>query len=136
MVRRERLARTAAVAAALLAVPFLAIWHEHVWWWVEVHTGTVNESGPWYGFFSGFGSDIGEVAIIGGLVTVYRRHNCEVHGCWRIGRHQTAGGHHVCRRHHPDDHLTHQDVLDAHATARPTLKTLRRSKATSSGKEG
>jgi len=24
-------------------------WLSHLWWWVEVHTGTVNESGPYYG---------------------------------------------------------------------------------------
>ena len=106
------------------------IWLLH---WLAVHTGTINEGGPYYGFWSGFGSDIGEVAILGGLATVVRRHNCEVHKCWRLGRHQTAAGHHVCRAHHPDDRLTHQDVLDAHAATRPTLKTLRRSKP--SGRE-
>jgi hypothetical protein len=88
--------------------------------WLAVHTGTVNEAGPYYGFWSGFGSDIGEIAIIGGLVTVVRRHNCEVHGCWRIGRHQTAAGHHVCRRHHPDDRLTAENVTAAHAAAQDT----------------
>jgi hypothetical protein len=25
--------------------------------WLAVHTGTVNEPGPYYGFWSGFGSD-------------------------------------------------------------------------------
>jgi hypothetical protein len=25
--------------------------------WPAVHTGTVNEPGPYYGFWSGFGSD-------------------------------------------------------------------------------
>jgi len=77
------------------------IWLLH---WLAVHTGTINEGGPYYGFWSGFGSDIGEVAII---------------GCWRLGRHQTGAGHHVCRGHHPDDPLTRQDVLDAHAAAKP-----------------
>jgi len=134
MGRRGRLARAAAIAAAVLAVPVLVIWHEHIWWWVEIHTGTVNESGPFYGFFSGFGSDLSEVAILGGLIAVVRKHNCEVRGCWRLGRHATAAGHHVCRAHHPDDHLTHQDVLDAHAAARPGLKTLRRGNA--SGGQG
>jgi hypothetical protein len=33
--------------------------------WLAVHTGTVNEPGPYYGFWSGFGSDIAEFGIIG-----------------------------------------------------------------------
>jgi len=28
--------------------------------WLAVHTGTVNEPGPYYGFWSGFGSDLAE----------------------------------------------------------------------------
>lgn len=125
MGRSGRLAWAAVITAAVLAVPCLVIWHEHVWWWVEVHTGAVNEPGPYYGFWSGFGSDLGELAIIGGLISVYRRNNCEIHGCWRIGRHVTAGNHHVCRKHHPDDHLTHQGVLDAHSTAKPASRKPR-----------
>ena len=128
MGRQGRLIRATVIVAVVLVVPCLVIWHEHIWWWVEVHTGTVNESGPWYGFFSGFGSDLSEVAILGGLATVVRKNNCEVRGCLRLGRHQTAANHHVCRRHHPDDHLTHQDVLDAHAAAGRPAKTLRRGK--------
>ena len=47
----------------------------HLWYWIEVHTGTVNESGPYYGFWSGFGSDIAEVALIGGLIHMARARN-------------------------------------------------------------
>ena len=86
--------------------------------WLAIWTGTVNEPGPQYGFWSGFGGDL---AIIGALLSaplvLLRKHNCEIHGCWRIGRHTTAAGHHTCRRHHPDDHLTHADVIDAHEAA-------------------
>src|SRR5664280_148148 len=32
--------------------------------WAAVHTGTLNESGPYYGFWSGFGSDLGEATLI------------------------------------------------------------------------
>jgi len=86
--------------------------------WLAVHTGTVNEPGPYYGFWSGFGSDIGEIAIIGGMASIYRKHNCHVRGCWRIARHPVAGTDFiVCRRHHPDDAPSHQDVLDAHEAA-------------------
>lgn len=86
--------------------------------WLAVHTGTVNEPGPYYGFWSGFGSDIGEVTIIGGIAAIYVRHNCHVKHCWRIGRHPVEGTAYVtCRRHHPDDAPSHQDVLDAHGGA-------------------
>lgn len=81
--------------------------------------GITNAAGHAYSFWSGIGSDLGEITIIGGLLMVLRKHNCEVHGCWRLGRHQTGAGHHVCRGHHPDDPLTRQDVLDAHAAAKP-----------------
>ena len=99
------------------------MWH---WWlplqhWLAIHTGTLNEPGPFYGFWSGFGSDLSEFAIVAGLVTVVRRHNCEVHHCWRLGRHQTAAQHNVCRRHHPDDHLTAEQVHAAHQESRERL---------------
>lgn len=86
--------------------------------WLLHVLGVDNVSGPWYGFWSGFGSDLGELAIVGGLVNVASRHKCHVHRCWRIGRHPVAGTLHVaCRRHHPDGHLTRQGLLDAHAAA-------------------
>lgn len=66
--------------------------------------GIDNVSGYWYGFWSGFGSDIGELAIV-------RRHNCHVKGCPRVGRHPIAGTTWtVCRKHHPDEHPTADDV--------------------------
>lgn len=43
-------------------------------------TGT----GRWYNFWSGFGSDIGELAIVAAL---YRHVNCSTKGCWRLGHH-------------------------------------------------
>ena len=112
------LPRIAVTGVLLAAVLFLILWHEQAWWWAEVHTGTVHESGPYYGFWSGFGSDLGELAIVGGLLAIVRKHNCEVHRCWRLSRHTTAAGHGVCRVHHPEGHLTAQDVLDAHNDAK------------------
>jgi hypothetical protein len=75
--------------------------------WLAVHTGTVNESGPYYGFWSGFGSDIAEFGLLGALATaayqVFRKFNCHEPGCWRVGTHPAAGGQFVlCYRHHPD----------------------------------
>lgn len=70
--------------------------------WLAVHTGTVNESGPYYGFWSGFGSDIGEVTIIGGLITVARHSTCHTKHCYRIAKHPVDGTpYKVCRKCHP-----------------------------------
>jgi hypothetical protein len=86
--------------------------------WLAVHTGTVNESGPYYGFWSGFGGDLAIIgALLWGPVVLLRKHNCEVHRCFRLARHSTAAGHHVCRRHHPDGHLTAQKVGEHHRRA-------------------
>jgi hypothetical protein len=77
--------------------------------WLAVHTGTVNESGPYYGFWSGFGSDIAEFGIIGaigtGVYQMVRKYNCHEPRCWRVGNHSAAGGQFpLCYRHHPDYH--------------------------------
>jgi hypothetical protein len=82
--------------------------------WLAHFLGTDNLSGAYYGFWSGAGSDIGELGIVAGLGAMIRQRNCEVHGCWRLGRHTTAAGHRVCRRHHPEGHLTAQGVREAH----------------------
>lgn len=71
-----------------------------------------------YNAWSGFLSDLGELALVGGMISLVRHRQCEVHHCWRLGRHATDGGHLVCRRHHPDGHLTHGDVLAAAALER------------------
>lgn len=80
--------------------------------------GLDNLSGPFYGFWSGIGSDIGELAIIGGLIQIYRQHLCHVDGCYRWGRRSVEGTPHiVCHRHHPKPRPSAQDVLDDHARA-------------------
>src|SRR5690348_586787 len=88
----------------------IALWAIHarlVGHWLEVHTGTVNEPGPYYGFWSGFGSDLTEFGIIGAISTgVYqlvKKYNCHYPGCWRVGNHPAAGGQFsLCYLHHPD----------------------------------
>jgi hypothetical protein len=74
--------------------------------WILHVLGVDNVSGPWYGFWSGFGSDLGEVTIIAGLLAIYKRHNCHVKGCLRIGRHPftddaTGATYMLCGKHHP-----------------------------------
>jgi hypothetical protein len=93
--------------AALWLLAFIIIWHGRIWWWIEIHTGTVNESGPYYGFWSGFGSDLGEYVILGavlnGIYVHWKNVNCHDPHCLRIGLYQAAGGQYrLCRHHHPD----------------------------------
>ena len=92
------------------AVAGIALWaiHARVFGhWFQVHTGIVNETGPYYGFWSGFGSDLTEFGVIGAIATaVYqmvKKYNCHYPGCWRVGNHPAADGQFsLCYRHHPD----------------------------------
>ena len=104
--------RTTIITVGLIcaAAAGIALWVIHarlVGHWLEIHTGTVNEPGPYYGFWSGFGSDLTEFAVIGTIATgVYqlvRKYNCHYPGCWRVGNHPAAGGQFsLCYIHHPD----------------------------------
>ena len=46
-----------------------------------------------YDFWSGIGSDLGELTIV---LVLWRHLNCHAEGCWRPARHQMGG---FCRRH-------------------------------------
>jgi hypothetical protein len=75
--------------------------------WLRVRTGISDLAGPYYGFWSGIGSDIAEFSLVGAAVTgVYqlsRKFNCHQRRCWRVGTHEAAGGQFLlCSRHHPD----------------------------------
>jgi hypothetical protein len=84
-----------------------------IWYWIGHWMGIDNGSGPWYLFWSGFGANLGELAIVAGLVSLYLRHNCHVKGCWRIGRHPVEGTTWVvCRKHHPEEAPTPEQVLE------------------------
>jgi hypothetical protein len=51
---------TALLLGAALASVFWVLNARPVDHWLAVHTGTVNEPGPYYGFWSGFGSNLTE----------------------------------------------------------------------------
>jgi hypothetical protein len=79
-------------------------------WWSQVRdewfvvTGSRNETGGWYGFWSGFagGVRVFEWFVIGALL--YWHHTCH-HSPWclRWGKYPAAGGlFRLCHRHHPD----------------------------------
>ena len=55
--------------------------------------GLDNGSGRWYLWWSGFGSDLGELTIV---LVIYHHLNCHQSGCWRPARHATGG---YCRKH-------------------------------------
>lgn len=86
---------------------------EHLFAWFLHFTGSDNVSGREYGFWSGFGSDLGEFAIVAGLVNLARRHNCHVKGCWRVGRHPVEGTRFiVCAKHHPEGDVSHETIKE------------------------
>ena len=65
-----------------------------VWHWILHITGADNVSGQWYGFWSGFGSDL---PIFGAIAIFLHHHNCAEPRCWRIGK---AHRQHKCKRHY------------------------------------
>jgi hypothetical protein len=87
----------AAAAATLLLLSAIGYWRR-------------GDLGPYFHplggtgcqFWSGIGSDIGEITLIGALIAVWSKHNCHVHRCWRLSWHPSEkyGGHVVCRHHH------------------------------------
>jgi hypothetical protein len=74
--------------------------------------------GRGYQFWSGIGSDLGEVAIIGGVLAVVRRHNCHVKGCPKLIWRRTAAGDSVCRHHHPEGQKSYVQILEDHDAAK------------------
>lgn len=101
-------------AAAVIFLVVLAaaiiswiVWARPVNHWIGIHTGIVDVSGPYYGFWSGFGSDLAEFSILGAIATaayqLFKKYNCHEPGCWRVGTHPAAGGQFLlCYHHHPD----------------------------------
>lgn len=74
------------------------------------HLLGLDGTGGWYGFWSGLG---GDASILAAPAVLLRRHNCHVHRCPRLGRHPIADTEFVvCRRHHPDDHPTADDITN------------------------
>jgi hypothetical protein len=69
--------------------------------WFEHAIGMTNGSGSEYLFWSGFGSDLSEITLIGAIFGIYYKHNCHVKGCLRIGKHIFKGTPY-CTKHHPE----------------------------------
>ena len=91
----------------------------NLWHWFLHAAGADNPSGVEYGWWSGAGSDIGELAIIGAVIGTWHKHTCHVKGCQRIARQQVEGTTwHVCRKHHPADAPTAESILEDHEAAK------------------
>ena len=78
-------------------------------------TGTSSSASRSYNFWSGFGSDLGELAIFGGLVQIYRRHKCAT--CPRValkGEHGHVKGTHYYTCHKHTDKDTHDSLVSRH----------------------
>jgi hypothetical protein len=74
------------------------------WLWVAFQTYVLHtEHGNGYAWWSGPGSDIGEVTLVGLLVAAYRHHNCGEPRCWRLGHAHPEHGQPVCRKHFHND---------------------------------
>ena len=86
--------------------------------WLQHFLGLDNASGTAYLAWSGFGGDLAELAIVGGLLTIVRRHNCHAKRCWRVGRHKVPGTEFICcSRHTPGGAPTHAHILAMHRHA-------------------
>jgi hypothetical protein len=93
--------------------------------WLAHVLGLDSGSGYWYMWWSGVGSDLGELAIVGTLIAQYRRHACHIdhpRRCWRPGRHPVPGTpFKTCKRHHPHvpDRVSAEHVAAAAQQALP-----------------
>lgn len=83
------------------------------------HIFGVSGVGSYYGFWSGFGSDISELAILGAVIGIYRNSRCHVDGCHRHGKYPFQH-YKLCHIHHPqvDGKLTHAHVKELHEEAK------------------
>lgn len=74
-----------------------------MWTWLAHWAGLDNPSGPIYAFWSGIFSALPSFGVFALVAGAYRKHNCHVRGCPRIGRHSIDGTNWVvCRKHHPE----------------------------------
>jgi hypothetical protein len=112
------------LGSAVIAIAAFALWWDNGGQgWLAIHTGTRNEPGVYYAYWSGFGSVIpwsllALGGVVGVLIAFLRKVNCHERGCPLIGRFPIAGGNfHYCGKHHPDwkgKHPTREWILHRH----------------------
>ena len=125
----------AAVLLAIVVVALLIALLGDLRHWFALHTGIKNGGpDPYYNFWSGFGSDLGEATLISavaiGVYTGVRKVNCHTKGCWRIGHHSLEGTPYIlCKHHHPhvpNRGATHEDILAQHRRFRAERDAARK----------
>jgi hypothetical protein len=100
-----------------LAVYYYATWQH----WLAFATGSYNTQGVAhnYNFFSGAGSDIGEITIATSLFAsafvLWRANTCHRYWwCWHHGHFLLEGTpYKLCAKHHPDDVPTRKEAMAA-----------------------
>jgi|SRR5579871_6299580 len=122
------------VAALVLVVLVIAYWTDSARWFMK-YTGADVESGPWYGFWSGFGGSIPDFLILGSIITVYRHHNCHVKGCLRLGKPVEGTPYLACPQHHPA-HMGSKRSVGEEVIAIAHLAHLERVKADTGAQTG
>ena len=94
------------------------------WFATHLGIGTSPRAVFWYSWWSGAGSDMGELTLVAGMLALYKAHlNCSVTGCPWPGRHVSQGDdgrtYKTCHKHHPGvDHgrrITQADIDTVHA---------------------
>ena len=94
---------------------FLHLDHTAIWLMIACSFTAIHmlgfDGGQWYAFWSGAGADLGELAIIGAVIGMYRKHRCHVGRCWRLGKSPIDGTPWiVCHHHHPAGHPTEAHI--------------------------
>ena len=95
----------------------LGLWRIFQHW-----TGIDDSTGYAYSFWSGFGSDLSEFAVIGTIAIAYRRHKCAA--CPRLalrGTHGEVAGTHWRTCHKHTNASDHSRLSDEHAEKHPEM---------------
>lgn len=95
-------------------------------------------------FYSGIGSDLGELTLVGScfaaLGMMWHHLECHEDGCRRPGKYRLASGARACRRHHPlldeRDEAERGHVYDLHLKHAEHLRTIQVRAARTSRAEG
>lgn len=56
--------------------------------------------GDGYQWWSGVGSDLGELTLVVAILGTYKHHACHEKGCWRLGHRHPEHGLPTCHRHY------------------------------------
>ena len=93
------------------------------WFAVHMGIGTSPRAIFWYSWWSGAGSDLGELTLVGMLIGMYKvKLNCHEPGCPWPGSHTVTSDDgavvRLCHKHHPGvagNKLTHADIVGVYA---------------------